>query len=336
MHEGIDISGVMGQPIYAVVPGIITKATANGAPGFSGYGHTVTIDHPGRWHSMYAHLSSPAVRVGQHVRAGELIGYMGNTNGAKGVPSTFSTSMPHLHFEVSRQAWPKKYGAGNVDPELWLYTMGFNLPTGAPVNRARAAARLAALSPEFVPAPAAPQVAAVPMAPMKIARALKNAADMTGVPVMLLGAVAYTESRFNPAAVSSAGAQGLMQLMPRTAEALGVTNPFDPRQSALGAAGFLKRLHAKYGDWSTALAAYNWGPGNVDRSGGRAQWPGSVKRYVANVLGAQPAPAGKVHQPGAVSPAAAPRSSPGGGGAAAVAVIALLGLIGFAASRGRG
>lgn len=120
--------------------------------------------------------------------------------------------------------------------------------------------------------------------PPRIGQILRAAAQQSGIPPDLLTAVAWTESRYNPRAVSPKGAAGLMQLMPRTAAALGVSDPMDPEQNARGGARFLARLHAKYGDWSRALAAYNWGPGNVDRAGGSAAWPPSVRGYVAKVL----------------------------------------------------
>lgn len=113
-----------------------------------------------------------------------------------------------------------------------------------------------------------------------VKHALQQASDQTGVPYKLLLAVAYVESRYNPAAVSPVGAQGLLQLMPRTAESLGVTDPFDPYDNALGGAKFLRRLHDKYGRWDAALAAYNWGPGNVDSD---KDVPTSVQHYISAV-----------------------------------------------------
>ena len=100
-----------------------------------------------------------------------------------------------------------------------------------------------------------------------VSTALANAAAQTGVPLSLLTQVASTESSFNPSAVSPEGAQGLMQLMPGTAASLGVSNPMDPAQSALGGAEYLEQLYKQYGDWNTALIAYNEGPGNLASQG---------------------------------------------------------------------
>lgn len=87
--------------------------------------------------------------------------------------------------------------------------------------------------------------------------------DQTGVPAAMLKAVCVAESRMNPWAISRAGAQGLMQLMPGTARNLGVTNAFDPEQSVDGGARFLAKMRADFGTWELALAAYNAGPGAV-------------------------------------------------------------------------
>jgi hypothetical protein len=88
-----------------------------------------------------------------------------------------------------------------------------------------------------------------------------------GLPQGLLSAVAKAESGYNPNAVSGAGAKGLMQLMPSTASSLGV-NPLDPAQAIDGAARLLKSHLGKFGSVPLALAAYNAGPGAVQRYGG--------------------------------------------------------------------
>lgn len=104
-----------------------------------------------------------------------------------------------------------------------------------------------------------------------------------GLPQGMLAAVARAESGFNPRAVSSAGAQGLMQLMPGTARGLGV-DPMNPAQAIDGAARMLSRDLRKFGSTSLALAAYNAGAGAVQRYGGIPPYP-ETQQYVRRVLG---------------------------------------------------
>lgn len=112
-----------------------------------------------------------------------------------------------------------------------------------------------------------------------------KAAEKFGVSANLLKAVAKAESGFNPAARSSAGAMGIMQLMPATAAAFKVTDPYDPEQSIMGGAELLSGLLKKYdGDTSLALAAYNAGSGSVDKYGGIPPYK-ETQNYVVKVMG---------------------------------------------------
>lgn len=136
------------------------------------------------------------------------------------------------------------------------------------------------------------------------------AATQYGVDPSLALAVAQQESGFNPSAISSAGAIGVMQLMPATAAQLGVTNPMDPQQNISGGVRYLSMLLSEFGDPVEAVAAYDWGPGNVSNaiaangSAWLATAPAETQNYVQRILGITPTSYLQM-QPG-LAPAPAP------------------------------
>lgn len=112
----------------------------------------------------------------------------------------------------------------------------------------------------------------------------EEAADAYGVSVNLLTSIARAESNFRTDAVSSAGAVGIMQLMPATAASLGVTNSYDARENIMGGARYIAQLLNKYnGNTAFALAAYNAGSSNVDQYGGIPPFT-ETQNYVQKVL----------------------------------------------------
>lgn len=128
------------------------------------------------------------------------------------------------------------------------------------------------------------------MTPADVKPIITREAEKHKLDTRLVQAVVETESAYSPCAVSSAGAMGLMQLMPATAESLQVTDPFDPNQNITAGTAFLKQMLERYGgDVAKALAAYNAGPARVDAAGGIPAIP-ETQEYVRKIMGKITAP----------------------------------------------
>ncbi len=120
---------------------------------------------------------------------------------------------------------------------------------------------------------------------LNIEKNIRIAARKYDLPPELLYGVIKAESNFQVRAVSHAGAQGLMQLMPGTAKELGVDNPFDIEQNIDGGARYLRKMLDKFGgDIKLALAAYNAGPSAVEKYGGQIPPYRETEQYVDKVL----------------------------------------------------
>jgi soluble lytic murein transglycosylase-like protein len=146
-------------------------------------------------------------------------------------------------------------------------------------------------SPLFLRAPVQP----LPTNPQRVSKVSNNlqgkqdfdqmveaAAQHYGMETPLVKAVIQAESAGDPLAVSPAGAQGLMQLMPETAAELGVTDSFDPAQNIMAGTRYLRQLLDRYqGDVKLALAAYNWGMGNLENQ--PEALPKETKNFIARV-----------------------------------------------------
>ena len=143
-----------------------------------------------------------------------------------------------------------------------------------------------------------------PEASMNIPEIVEKAAHDNNVDPLLVHSVIRVESNYNPYALSPKGAQGLMQLMPGTARDLGVSNSFDPRQNIEAGVRYLKYLQDLYKDDRLALAAYNAGPGAVQKYNRIPPYP-ETQDYV-NRVGQQYGAAKKAAAQHLAAPAAPP------------------------------
>lgn len=200
-HQGADISGRIGDPVFAAGAGIVEHATENGARGFGCYGRVIVIAHPqwGEDRTLYAHLSRVDVRTGDRVEAGQTIGAIGNTNGSEAHPgTTFADgacqpgggftprraggSGPHLHFEAAAGRYPRRYEDPRYDPIAWLAARGIEYRNGRLV-RASSCPSLRANRPAS-PAPTPP----APTRTTRPAGGLAFAGTLLGMGVALLAA----------------------------------------------------------------------------------------------------------------------------------------------------
>ncbi len=244
-HDGVDLAASLGTAVHAAAAGRVIAAgrVADGAV-------VVAIEHADGSITRYAHLAPDLpVQVGTLVRQGDVIGSVGMTG---------NTTGPHLHFEL----W---HNGVAVDPMPWLRAGA--LPVGsvansAPADGAAPGPGTALATPELL-AQFGRIEGSIPYGTQ-----IRDAAAGADLDPFLLAALVQTESGFDPSARSWAGAEGLTQLMPATAQELGVSNPFDPEQSLQGGARYLQGGAQQFGRVDLALAAYHDGRGVVRAAGG--------------------------------------------------------------------
>ena len=187
-----------------------------------------------------------------------------------------------LALSAPAVAWPT---TGSAEIYEYVDADGVSHFTNVPQHKARAtggcSSRAACRARSRRPAPCA---TARPIATCATTLHLAEAARLYQLPVAFLRAVMHVESDYDPNVVSVDGAMGLMQLMPFTAQKMGVLDPFDPRQNILGGARFLRILANQWnGDLVLTVASYNAGAGAVERYNGVPPYS-ETRRYVNRVL----------------------------------------------------
>ncbi len=309
-HKGLDIAVPQGTPIQAAKAGKVVHAGDGG-----GYGNLVVIQHDDGTYSKYAHQSQINVKVGQEVAAGDVIGKVGSTGDSTGPHLHFEVRRGSPNGEVLD---PVAFLEGAesvaaVDPGQGYSAAGdsrgssvgggasssLGLPgssSGGSSGGGRVSSSGGSVgSPGFSGSLSGVSAGSLDGMWDKLAQYgitqdwLRKLLEEMGVPegemdkmmTLVLGVI-QQESGGNANARSPVGATGLMQLMPATAAGLGV-NPNDPKDNVKGGVKYLmQQLKAFDNDIPKALAAYNAGPGNVQKYGGIPPFA-ETRNYVAKI-----------------------------------------------------
>jgi hypothetical protein len=145
----------------------------------------------------------------------------------------------------------------------------------------------ASYEPTIEPVPAVEEIVQAAISPTeKFCRALKEAAEESGIPVPFFARLLWQESRFKSNEVSQAGAQGVAQFMPETAAEVGLDDPFDAMKALPASAKFLRKLRDDFGNLGLAAAAYNAGPGRIQKwLAKESDLPRETRDYVRIITG---------------------------------------------------
>jgi hypothetical protein len=186
-------------------------------------------------------------------------------------------SSPSL--QASNDATPKADRAPSLVPLVDLFL--------ASVQAVELANARASYEETIEPAPAVETVVeAGPSPTEQFCRALKEAAEQSGIPVPFFARLLWQESRFKSNEVSQAGAQGVAQFMPETAAEVGLDDPFDAMKALPASAKFLRKLRDDFGNLGLAAAAYNAGPGRIQKWLAReSELPRETRDYVRIITG---------------------------------------------------
>lgn len=317
-HKGLDIGAPTGTPIQAAKDGVVVSAGDGGGYGnltvikhadgtFTKYAHQSSINvQPGqevKAGDVIGKVGSTGNSTGPHLHfevrrgdpdSGEVLDPVAFLEGAENVPAIDpggGRSYAGGGSSGSASGDSSSIGGGGSPSGL---SLGGSSGGGSSGGSASGATAPSGEAPSDASTPAPGGGSAVPagnfqallekLKAMGIDEAyLKELSEKYGVPVEMILAVMMQESGGNPSAKSPAGAMGLMQLMPGTAAGLGVGNPMDPKQNLEGGVKYLGQMMKQFGgDKTKTLAAYNAGPGNVQKYGGVPPFA-ETQKYVANI-----------------------------------------------------
>ena len=267
-HDGLDIAAPEGTRVRSMAAGTVEYAGRypDGAV-------VVRVRQTDGSVALYAHLQPGLqIKTGDAVKEGEALGRVGMTG---------HTTGPHLHLELT-------VSGKNVDPQAVLRS-------GRLPGETRTASAGSAASAASGWTPASPLASAdgkltqaaldrfdAVAARIPYHAEIRDAAVRAGMDPLLLASLVKAESGFRATAVSSAGAQGLCQLMPATAKSLGVKDPFDPVQNLRAGARYIANNLRIYGRTDLALAAYHDGKGAVAHADGVPDYP-VTHRYIDRI-----------------------------------------------------
>jgi len=258
MHNGVDFAMPVGTALSSTISGVVIHAGYTDG----GFGNYVAVKGQGGDVHIFGHLDSVSVKAGQTIQAGALIGKSGNTGRSSG---------PHLHYEVRKGS----ISGQAVDPMQYL-------------NKVQGPPQASPSSSGSGSGGGGKALSNVPN--QQVMGYISSSSKKHGVNSSLIAAIMQTESNFKTNVTSSAGAYGLMQLIP--VHRNGSNNPSTNVDIGVS---YIKQQLKKYPDMRLALAAYNAGPGNVDKAikkAGSNDWekvkqylPKETQNYIPKVLG---------------------------------------------------
>lgn len=312
MHTGVDYAAPTGTPVQATRSGKVAEVGYD-----EGYGNYVVVDHGNGVKSRYAHLSEINVKEGQELQAGQKLGEVGSTGLSTGPHLHFEIMINGQHVDPERLINGE---AAVIPPPDPSYSSGgdrlgstsgsgsssrLGLPSASSWGGSRGSSSVAGSSgtsssgsigsPGFSGSLSGvsggdfsalwSKLAQYGITPEWLRKLLEEMgvpeSEMDAMMNLVLGVI-QQESGGNANAKSPVGATGLMQLMPATAKSLGV-NPNDPKDNVRGGVKYLlQQLKTFNNDIPKALAAYNAGPGNVQKYGGIPPFA-ETRNYVAKI-----------------------------------------------------